>query len=82
MKSALSCKFTLLVTLIFFCFIADFPIDIQARRIMMDNKGIKGRNLDEMYNSDELMKAGKRFEPEPADIMDYTPARRKTPIHN
>ncbi|KAL8110442.1 hypothetical protein AgCh_026236 [Apium graveolens] len=82
MKLALACKFTLVVTLIFFCFITDLPIVVQARRIMMDNRGIKGRNLDEMYNSDELMKAEKGFEADAVDVMDYTPARRKTPIHN
>lgn len=49
---------------------------------MIDNKGIKCQNLEEKYNSDELIKAEKRFEPEPVDAMDYTPARRKTPIHN
>lgn len=49
---------------------------------MKDNKGIKGSNLDGKYNSDKLMKAEKRFEAEPVEVMDYTPARRKTPIHN
>lgn len=48
----------------------------------MDNTGIKCQNLDEKYSSDKLMKAEKRFVPEPVDIMDYTPARKKTPIHN
>ena len=52
-----------------------------ARGIMIDNKGIKEQNMDERYNSEKLMKGEKGFEAELVDGMDYTPARRKTPVY-
>ncbi|KAA8537938.1 hypothetical protein F0562_027482 [Nyssa sinensis] len=78
MKTVVSCKVALLVAIFLFCFISVVVVN-EARGIRTDTGGAGARHSSQsnlyVVKEDEYLE-------EDSMAVDYTPARKKTPIHN